>query len=144
MQEAYRPPRSKCSLCYSVFGVGGGYPHPVLMVIPPSNLNGGGGLPHPVLTRGYPYPDLEPDLDRGTPQSGRMGCSPVGKDGSLFIRKDVGTPHQEKVGSIPSSAGREYPTAMMYMKTLPSVILWMRAKNVRCEWTIKIEPICYL
>ena len=44
-QEAYRPPRSKCSLCCSV----GGVPHPDL-------ARGGGGVPHPDLTWSNPPP----------------------------------------------------------------------------------------
>ena len=59
-QEAYCPPRNKCSLCCYVWGrgyssPGWGYPH--------SCPSWGGGYPSPVLTEGVP-------LSLGTPKPG--------------------------------------------------------------------------
>ena len=90
MQEAYRQPRSKCSLCCSVSWLGWGVPHPVLT----------GGLPHPVATGGYPMqsqrgggvPSSSPDWGGEYPiQSRRGGGVPLG------------TPHQSD--GAPSDAG---------------------------------------
>ena len=71
-QEAYRPPRSKYSLCCCLPGKGGGgvYLHPAWP-------RGGGGLSPSVTGGTYIQPD------RGTTPSNLMGVPPVGLDGVL-------------------------------------------------------------
>ena len=56
-QEAYRPPRSKCSLCWW----GGGTP------------SSHGGVPHSVMVGGTLGPLYHPDLAWGTPPPSRPG-----------------------------------------------------------------------
>ena len=90
MQEAYRPPRSKCSLCWW-----GGVPYPVMVGgphhpdlaggypgYPPPSKSGPGGYP------GYPHlPDLarvpphHPDLARVPPIKTWVGYPPPSRPG---------------------------------------------------------------
>ena len=114
-QEGYRPPRSKCLLCCSVSWWG--YPHPAPMRGYPNPIQTG-DTPNPVLTRGTPISQMRvPTLEMmGYPQSGRIGVPiPVGRDGGYPF-----PPHHQLDGGTP------YPVMMYKVKTLPSVILWMR------------------
>ena len=75
MQETYRPPRSKCSLCW------GGVPHPVMV----------GGVPHPVMVGG------------GTPSSHDGGGYPIQSWWGVYPRYQSsrpgwGVPHPVMMG----------------------------------------------
>ena len=124
MQEAHRPPCSKCSLCWSVSWQGeGGYPI----------QSWTGGVPYPVLdgggTPGYP---LCLDLGWGTPcQLGGLpptwtwdGVLPYQLDGvPPCLDLGWGTPHQLD-GVCPLDLGTDtFPS----IKILPSLVLCTRA-----------------
>ena len=67
MQEAYRPPRSKCSLCCCLLG-GGGWEVPHLWREGIPSSPGWGGVPHPRSTWKVPHPRWgvpHPVLDGG-------------------------------------------------------------------------------
>ena len=81
-QEAYRPPRSKCSLCL----VGGGVPHPVMMGGNPIIQTWPGG------TQDTPH---HPDL-AGVPPPFRPGWST-----SPPSRPGWGTPHHPDLAGVP-------------------------------------------
>ena len=113
----------------------------------------GGGVPHPVLIGEGFTPILT--WDGGTPSPrwgtppllGRMGYSPPPPLGRMgyppTIRKDVVSPYQEGCGSPPAirkdgvpplSAGQGTPPPQGMtdkLKTLPSLILRMRAVKIR-------------
>ena len=93
-QEAYRPPRSKCSLCWSVLG---GYPVPCLGGYPIPGLggypiSGPRGVPHP-RSGGVPHP-----RSRGLSTQSRhgMGYPPGQTWDGVPPRQDLGwgTPSQ--------------------------------------------------
>ena len=109
-QEAYRKPRSNCSLCrggvypisgrggYPVSGLGeGGYP-----------ISGLGGTPSQVLG-GYPLPGLGGTLSQvwGVPHSDLVGGTP----GTPLSRPRMGTPHLDLGwGTLPlARPGMGYP-----------------------------------
>ena len=121
MQEAYRPPRSKCLLCCSVFRQGGmpiqcrrgeGYPSSPNGGSTPSSHNQ--GVP-PIGWIGYPHQldggggccsarkDGETPCQEGwgiPSPSGRMGVPPLGR---------MGHPQSEKMGVCPPSRKMEVP-----------------------------------
>ena len=90
-QEAYRPPRSKYSLCCSVLG-GGGRPQSWL---------GGGGTPSPDLTGGY----SSPVLVRG-PRTG----APTGQDWGTPLPERTWEqwPGQEPGTEVPPACGQTH------------------------------------
>ena len=114
MQEAYRPPRSKCSLCCSVFCMRVGvYLHPVPVVGGGIQSQQGRGYSHPVLM-GYPHwsDTSPPPLVRwGTPPpSGRMEVPlPVRKYRVPSIRKDGGTSSGQEGWGYPAHQPDEVP-----------------------------------
>ena len=85
MHEAYRPPRSKCSLCCVLIGGGtpsslgrGGTPSSLGWGVP-HPMSGWGGYPIPCLDKGYPgYPRPVPGT--GYPLSDGWG-TPLSADG---------------------------------------------------------------
>ena len=137
-QEPYRPPRSKCSLYWSVSWLGGGrgLPHPVLNGggtpssprwggVTPSSLYGGG---HPIQslmggTLRYPCPDLRwvynpsskigyshPDLGMEYPPSAGWGtlCPDLG-----WVPLSVGW-------VPPSGPGMGYPSPVRTWDWVPT------------------------
>ena len=131
-QEAYRPLRSKCSLCCW----GRGVPHPVMVGggVTLSSHGGGrvpiqfwwGGVPphHPDLAWGYPIQSWWGDILRGTPHHPDLAGVPP-------------PPSRPGMGYPPTHRpGMGYPPTEMVdkVKTLPSVILRMRAVKMKLHW----------
>ena len=100
-QEAYRPPRSKYTLCCSSWG----YLHlnqgPILEWGTPKSWPGMGYLPSwPEMRYPQSWPEMGvptcPDLGWGTPFWPEMGYSPMltWDGGTPHCQQDMGTPHQ--------------------------------------------------
>ena len=151
MQEAYRPPWSKCSLCWSFSWLGGGspiqssggYPHPVSMVgvshsdlgwsTPPHQQD---GVPHPCPDRGW---GTLPAAGWGTPPSrpeiGYLHL-PVQTWDGVPPNSDLGwgnsiPPFRPGMGYPPPISQMGYPPLFKVwtdkLKTVSSPILRMRA-----------------
>ena len=148
-QEAYRPPRSKCSLCWGWGGTQsqvGGYPSQVQGGVPHPRSGGGvtrprsrggtlsqvwGGVQsqmiiqtwlggtHPDLVGGYPGYPPQPDVGWGTPPWPDLGWGTP--------QPDLGwdTPPRPDWGTPPPRCGLTNK-----LKTVPSPILRMRAVNI--------------
>ena len=102
-QEAHRPPRSKCSLCWSV-SWGGGVPHSVRE----------NRVPHPVLDGGYPK------------SWSWRGVSP--KSASTPGMDPIWTWDGVHPSPCPDLGwGTSPPASVNRLKILPSLILQMRA-----------------
>ena len=111
MQEAYRPPRSRCSLCPR----SGGYPVP------------GPGGPHPDLVGGVPWvPPSRPGMGYPPPPRPGMGYSP---------------PPSQTWDGVPPPDLTGYPPRCGLtnkLKTVPSPILRMRAVTTMKRHQFKI------